>query len=142
MLDATFDLWRTTCIVWTIPGSLAFISYQGRAAFRTTFDKLHRLCDDGALVDVDTHNLRDNLTALLHIDIIADMQVKTLDEVLIVQCGALYGSASQLHGIHIGHRGDGTCTPHLISYLVQTGTYSFCLELISNGPAWTLGRET
>ena len=141
MLDATLDLWRTTRIVRTIPRCLALIAHQRRTALRTTLDKLHRLGDDGSLVDVHTHDLRDDLTAFLHIHIVADMQVETLDKILVVQRGALHGGTGQLHGIHVRHRGDGTRTPHLIGHFIQTRTGPLGLELIGDGPARTLGRK-
>ena len=67
------------------------------------------------------------------------MQVEALDEVLVVQGGALHGGASQLHGVHIGHRCDGTCAPHLIGHLIETRTHALSLELIRDGPTGALG---
>ena len=142
MLDTSFDLWRTTCIVRTIPSRLTFISHQGRATLRTTLNELHRLCDNRTLVDIHTHDLRDNLAAFLHIHIIADMQVETLDEVLIIQRSALHCRTCQLHRIHVCHRRHSTSTSHLIRHLIQTGTDALCLELIGNGPTWTLGCKS
>ena len=142
VLDAPLDLWRTTRIVGTIPGSLALVAHQWRATFRTTFDELHRLGDDRPLVYIHTHNLGDDLATLFHVDIIADMQVKRTDKILVVQRGALHGGASQLHRIHIRHWGDGTCAPHLISHLIQSRTDTLGLKLIGDGPAWTLGSES
>ena len=70
------------------------------------------------------------------------MQIKTLDEVLVVQRGALNCRSCQLHGIHIRHRCDGPCTANLIGDFIQAGTHTFCLELIGDGPARTLGGKT
>ena len=142
MLDSPLDLRRTTAVVRTIVNGLALIAHQRRAAFGTARDELHRLCDDGTLVDVHPHDLRDNLATLLHIHIVADMQVKTLDEVLVVQRGTLHGGSSQLHGFHVGYRGYGSRTPHLISHFVQPCAGPFGLELIGNGPSRRLGRES
>ena len=142
VLDAPLDLWRTAGVVRTVPGSLALISHQRGAALRAALDERDGLGDDGALGDVDTHNLRDDLTAFLHVDVVADMQVERTDEVLVVQGGTLDGGAGQLHGIHIRHRGDGSRTAYLIGDLIQTGTHALGLELIGNGPARALGRET
>ena len=142
MLDAALDLWRTSSIVRTIPRCLALVAYQGRAALRTALDKLDGLRDDGALVDVDTHDLRDDLTAFLHVDVVADMQVEGPDEVLVVERGALDGGSRQLHGIHVCHGGDGSCTTYLIGHLVETGTHALGLELIGDRPTGALRRET
>ena len=142
VLNATFDLWRTACVVRTVPGSLTFIAHQGRAAFRTAFDKLHGHSHERTFFDIHAHNLGDDLTAFLHKHIVADMQVERADEVFVVQGGTLHGGTRQLHGIHIRHRCDGTRAPHLISHLVQTRTHAFCLEFIGDGPAWTLCRES
>ena len=142
MLDATLDLRRTTRIVRTVMGGLAFIAHQLSATFRTMGDELHRLCDDGTLVEIHPHDLRDDLPTLLHIDIIADMQVETADEILVVQRGAFHGCSCQLHRVHIGHWRYCSCTPHLISHLIQSGAGPFSLELIGNGPPRTLCRET
>ena len=69
------------------------------------------------------------------------MEVEALDEILVVEGGSFYDGTSQLHRIHVCHRGDGSSTTYLISHLIKTGAYSFCLELICNGPARTLCRE-
>ena len=142
MLDASLDLWRTTCIVRTVPGGLSLIAHQGGATFWTAFDELDRLCDNRTLIDIDANNLGDDLTTFLHIDVVADMQVEALDEVLVVQGGSFHGSTCQLHRIHIRHRRHSTSAPHLIGHFVETGADALCLELIGDGPAWTLGRET
>ena len=139
VLYAAFYLWRTTCIVGAIPRSLALVANKRCSAFRTTLDELYWLGDDGALVDVNTHNLWDNLATFLHIYVITYMQVETLYKILVVQCGALYCGTSQLHRIHIGHRGDGSSTTNLIGYLVQAGANPLSLKLIGDGPSWTLG---
>ena len=141
VLDAPLDLWRTTRIIGTIPGGLALIAYEGCAALRTALDELHRLGDDGTLIDINTHDLGDDFATLFYVDIIADVEVERADKVFIVERGALHGGACQLHRIHIGHRGDGTRTAHLISDLIQSGANAFGLELISNSPAGTLGRK-
>ena len=73
MLDATLDLRRTTSIVGTIPGSLTLIAHQRGATLRTTLDERDRQCYDRPLVDIDTHNLGDDLATLFHEDSIADM---------------------------------------------------------------------
>ena len=142
MFDASLDLRRTTCIVGTIPRCLTLITHQRGATLRTTLDKLHRHGDDRPLVDVHPHNLGDDLTTFLHIDIIADMQIKALDKVLIVQRGTFHSRTSQLHRIHIGYRRDGPCTSHLIGHLIQSGTHALSLELIGDGPTGTLGRKS
>ena len=139
MLDTTLDLWRTTAVIGTIPGCLALVAYQWCAAFWAVLDKLNGLGDDGALVDIHTNNLGNNLSTFLYIHVVANMQVKALDEILVVQRGTLYGCACQLHGIHVGHRRDGTCTTNLISNLVQSGANTLSLKLIGDGPTWTLG---
>ena len=139
MLDTTLDLWRTTAIIWTIPRSLALVADQWGAAFRTTLNKLNGLGDDGALIDIHTNNFGDNLATLLYIYVVANMQVETLDKILVVKGGALNCCACQLYRIHVGHRGDSTSTAHLIGNLVQAGANTLGLELISDGPTWTLG---
>ena len=142
VLDAPLDLRRATCIVRAVPGRLSLIADEWRAAFGTALDELYGLGDDRPLVDVHPNYFRNDLASLFHIDIIADMQVETLDEVLVVERGPLHGRTRQLHGIHIGHGRDGTSTPHLIGHLVQSGADALGLELIGDGPAGTLGRET
>ena len=142
VFDATFDLWWTPRIVRTIPGSFTLVSDERCSTFRTAADELYRHRDDRALVDIDPHNLRDNLAAFLYVDIIADVQVEALDEVLVVQGGTLDGCASQLNRIHIRHRGNGTRAPHLIGYLIQPCTYTFGLELIGDGPTRALRCES
>ena len=142
MLDTPLNLRRTTRIVRTVMGSLAFIAHQLSAAFRTMGDELNWLCDDGTPVEIHPHDLRDDLPTLLHIDIVADVQVETADEILVVQCGAFHGCSCQLHRVHIGHWRNRSCTPHLISHLIQSGTSPFRLELIGNGPPRTLSCES
>ena len=141
MFDTTFDLWRTTGIVRTIPCCLALISHQRSATLRTAFDELYRLCDDRTLVDIHTDYLWDNLTTFLYIYVVAYMEVEALDEILVVEGGSFYDGTSQLDRIHICHRGDGSSTTYLIGHLIKTGAYSLCLELICDGPARTLCRE-
>ena len=43
VLDATFELRRTSCIIGAIVRSFALISHQRRATLRTSFHKLHML---------------------------------------------------------------------------------------------------
>ena len=142
MLDTPLNLRRTTRIVRTVMSGLAFIAHQLSATFRTMGDELHRLCDDGTLVEIHPHDLRNDLPTLLHIDIVADMQVETADEILVVQCGAFHRCSCQLHRVHIGHWRNRPSTSYLISHLIQSGTSPFCLELIGNGPTRTLSRES
>ena len=139
VLNAPLDLRRTAGIVGAVPDGLALIAHQRRAALWTAAYELHGLGNDGALVDVDADNLRDNLAALLHVDHVAQVQVERADEVLVVQRGAAHGGACQLHGLHVGHRGDGTGAAHLIGDLQQARLGTLGLELVGNGPAGRLG---
>ena len=142
MLDAPLDLRRTTAVVRAIVHGLALVAHQRRAAFGTARDELHGLRDDGTLVDVHAHNLRNDLATLLHIHIVADMQVEALDEVLVVQRGTLHRGTCQLHGFHVGHRCHGSRSSHLIGHLVEPRAGPFGLELIGNSPSGRLGRES
>ena len=142
MFYAPLYLRRTTAVVGTVVNGLALVAHQRRTAFRAACDELYGLCDDGTLVDIHPHNLGDDLAAFLHIDIVADVQVETLDEVLVVQRGALHRGASQLHGFHVGNGGNGSRASYLIGHFIQPRTGPFGLELIGDGPSRRLGRES
>lgn len=110
MLYAPLDLWGAPSVVGTIPGgrgcALAVgtvVAHQTGAALRAVGDELYGLGDDGALVEIDAHNLGNDFAAFLHIDEVADVQVEGTDEVFVVERGASDGGAGQLHGLHVGH---------------------------------------
>ena len=48
---------------------------------RTAFDELDRLCDNRTLIDIDTNNLRDNLTTFLQWQICSSDQRRGVEEV-------------------------------------------------------------
>ena len=73
VLDAALNLRRTASVVGAVPGGLTLITDEWCAALRTALDELHGLGDDGTLVNIDPHNLGDNLTTLLDIDVVADV---------------------------------------------------------------------
>ena len=142
VLDASLDLRCAARVVGTVPGCLALVAHQRRAALRTALRKLHGLGNDGALVDVYANNLGDNLAALLNVHHVADMQVEATDEVLVVQRGTPHGGACQLYGLHVGNGRHGTRASHLVGDLQQSGTLALGLELIGNGPSGRLGCIT
>ena len=141
VLYAPLYLRRAASVVRTVVDRLALDAHQRRAALRTARYELHRLSHDGALLNIHSHDFRYYLAAFLHIDVVAQMQVETLYEVLVVECGALDGCSCQLHGLHVGHRRYGTCAPHLIGNVNQSGACAFSLELICYCPSRTLGCE-
>ena len=141
MLYAAFDLRRTAGVVGTIPSCLALVAHKGRSALGTALHELHRLRNDGPLVQVYPHNLGDNLAAFLHIHVVAYVKVERADEGFVVQRRAFHGRSGQLHGVHVGDGCHGTGAAHLVGHLIETGAGAFGLELIGDGPARTLGRE-
>ena len=142
VLYAALNLWRTPSVVRTIPRCFALVAHQWRAAFWTTLDKLYRLGDYWALIDVYTNYLWYDFATFLYIHVVAYVQVETLDKILVVQCGALHCGTCQLHRIHICHRSDSTSSAHLISYLVQSGANTLGFEFVCDCPSWTLGCKT
>ncbi len=129
-------------VVRAVVNRLAVDAHQWCSALGATCDKLHWLRHDGALLDVHSHYFGNYLAAFLHIDVVAQMQVETLYEVLVVERGALDGGSSQLHWLHIGHRGDGSCASHLIGDVNQLGACAFRLELVCYCPSRALSRES
>ena len=142
MFYAAFDLRRTSRVIGAIVRCLALISHQFGTTLRTMGDELYTLGNDGTLVSIHPHDFRYDLSAFLHIDIIADVKVETADEIFIIQCGTFHGCASQQDRIHVRYRGNGTRSTHLIGHRVQPCQRSLCLEFIGNSPSRTLGSIT
>ena len=139
MLYASLYLWRTTRIVRTVVGSLAFVSHKRSSTFRTSLDELNRHCILLTFLYSYAYNLGYNLTTFLYIHIITDMQIKATDEILIVQCGTLYDSTSQLYGVHIGYRSHSTGSSDLIGDFIESCASPFGLKLICYCPTRRLG---
>ena len=141
VLYAPLNLWRTARVVRTIVDCLALHALKQGSAFRTVGDKLYRLGRSITLALIDTHYLRDNLTTFLYIHVVALMKVERAYKVFVVESGTAHLGASQLHGLHISHRGYGTRSAHLVCNLEQLGAYALSLVFIGNSPARTLSRH-
>ena len=135
MLDFSLDLRRTGRIVGAIMGCFTFIACQRATTFGTLVDEAHLIAHQETGIHIHAYNLRDDFASLFHIHHIADVEVKPLDDVGIVQGSPLHHRTGQLHGVEIGHRSDGSRTTYLISHLIQASTCSFGLKFISDGPS-------
>ena len=142
MLYATLYLRWAARIIRTIMRSFALVTHKRSAALRAAVNKLHGLCLSRTLRYINAYNLRDNLSTLLNVDVIADMQVEVLDKVLIVKRSTLHHCTGKSHGIHVSHRRYGACSTYLERHTLKTCRSLLSLELISNSPTRRLGCIT
>ena len=141
MLYLALYLRRASCVIRTIVASLAGIAHKGRATFGAMCGKGYRSGIRLSAVFSHSHYLRDYLAALFHIHEVAFVKIETLDEVLIVECGASDCSSGKMHGVHICHGSDGACATHLICHLEQACAGALRLVFVCYGPSRRLGRH-
>ena len=88
----------------------------------------------------DSDNLRDDLSALLHEDLVIDMKVKGFDEVCVVERSSAHGSPREGDGIEVRHGSHSTSAPDLEVHRDKPCLRLLGLVLVGNRPAWGLGR--
>ena len=120
----------------------ALETHQFSPTFRTILDELHLLHARLSLVFIDTHHLGDDFTTFLHIHHVANVKIKFLHHIGIVERGAFHNRTCQLHRVHVRNRSHSTRSSHLISHFVEPRTSPFCFKFIGNSPARTLCRIT
>ena len=133
------ELRQTAILVGAVVACLPFGTNQGCATNGTHCRVCDGPCVRLALVQVDAYNLGNNLTALLHQQVVSLTNIQLGHEIGIVQGSTLDRGAAKPHRLHVGHRGHHSGAPHLIGYLQQWGADSLCLKLICNGPTGRLG---
>ena len=139
MLYATLYLRRTSRVVRTVVYCLVLIAYKRSAAFRTSVYESYGFGIIWSFFHCHSDNLRNNLSSLFHVYVVADMKIEAAYEVLVVKCSTLHYGSSQLHGVHVSHRRYGSGATHLIRYAVEAGACTFRLELIGDCPTRRLG---
>ena len=95
-----------------------------------------------ALAELYSCDLRNDLTAFLHIDIVTDMDIKQLHLVCVVQGCSLDNGTAELHRLEVGNRSYGSCSAHLVVNGKKFGEGLLGLEFICHCPAWELGCVT
>ena len=143
MFDTAFNLRRTTGFIRTIMGRLPFRTIQRRTAFRASLDKSNlRTQQHRTGIDIDTNNLRNDLSAFFYIYIISQMQIQPFNNICVMQRGTLDGRPSQQYRFQVGNRSNGPCASYLETDRVETCYRPLCLKFISNSPTGTLGGES
>ncbi len=59
-----------------------------------------------------------------------------------MQRGTFYGGTRQQYGFEVGDGGNGTCTPYLITYRIQSCQSPLGLVFVRNSPAWRFGCKS
>ena len=132
---------RTASItVRAYPRRLALVTDKRRAAHRATFHKFHRTAAFLTLRFVDTYYLRNNLTAFLHVYIIAVVNVELADYILIMKRSALNHRAGKQYRLKICDRRNHPHPSGLERHEFQLCQCLLCLKLISYGPTRRLRR--
>ena len=139
MLYATLYLRRTSRVVRAVVDSLVFIANKGSAAFWTSVYESYGFGIIRSFFHCHSYNLRNNLSSLFHVYVVADMKIEAAYEVLVVKCSTLHYSSSQLHGVHVCHRRYGSGATYLIRYAIEAGACTFRLKLIGDSPTRRLG---
>ncbi|CDE41951.1 unknown [Prevotella sp. CAG:279] len=93
MLYAPRDLWTASVAVRTHPCRLALVAHQRRAADRAILHELQRQASGLASRKFDPHDFRYDFAALLHIYVVAVVDVELAYDVLVVKRGALHDCA-------------------------------------------------
>ena len=93
MLYAPRDLWTASVAVRTHPCRLALVAHQRRAADRAIPHELQRQASGLASRKFDPHDFRYDFAALLHIYVVAVVDVELAYDVLVVERGALHDCA-------------------------------------------------
>ena len=93
------------------------------------------------MTNVYANNLGNDFATFLYKHVITDMEVKTTNEVFVIEGRTLHGSACKQNGFHVGDGRYGSCAPHLERNLVETGTNTLGLKLVSDGPTWAFGGK-
>ena len=114
MFDTTFNLRRTTGFIRTIMGRLPFRTIQRRTAFRASLDKSNfRTQQHRTGIDIDTNDLRNDLSAFFYIYIISQMQIQSFNNICVMQRGTFDGRPSQQYRFQIGNRSNCPCASYL-----------------------------
>src|SRR5574344_779106 len=140
MLYSPLDFRRTRTAIRTIMGGFSLITHTICATFGTGLDELYLLHVRCTLIFIHTYHFGNDFTAFLHIYHISDVQVEVVHHISVMERSPFYHGSSQLDRIHICHRRNSTCPPHLISHFIKSGAGSFCLKLIGYGPSRALSR--
>ena len=116
MHETALDLSRASGLIRTERLCLLLILDKRCSAVRTVDREVRpgHIC--GSLTEFHSRDLRDDLAAFLHIDIVTDMNVKLLHLIGIMKRGTLDDSTAELHRFKIGHRSDRTGSSDLIVY--------------------------
>ena len=91
------------------------------------------------LAQLDSSDFRDDLAALLDIDIVSDMDVEHLHLVGIVKRCAFDNGSAQLYRLEIRYRSHCSCPAYLIIDRYESGECLLSLELVCNRPTWEFG---
>src|SRR5262249_19112377 len=90
----------------------------------------------------DLDDLRNDLTALLDENIVADFHSETFDLVFVMQRGARDCRAGQQNGLELGDWSQGPYSSHLNGDVAQQGCGLAGGELVGNRPSRRLGSST
>ena len=135
VLNAPLAL-RRTGIVGTVSGRLTFVAYEWGTTLRTFMHEFHRCAEVRiALFLGYSDDLRNDLTCLLHIYPISEMQVQLPNDVFVMKRSTFHHRSRQQYRFHICDRSDRTGSSHLEGHFVEAGQCPLCLELVGDGPS-------
>ena len=138
MLYPTLNLRRTSHVVWAIVSRFALVSHKFRATFGASGYEFYRVAFGFSSGFINANDLRNNLTALLDIDIVVLVQSEFCYDVGVVERCPLNGRSCKLNRLHHGNRSYRACASHLIDDIFKQSTFAFGLEFVCDCPSWRL----
>lgn len=95
----------------------------------------------GALLQHDFLDFRDDFAGFVDADGVADADAETVDEVLVVERGALDARAAEADGVEDGRRRDAAGAADGELDGAQDGLFFFGRIFVGDGPAWDFARR-
>ncbi len=140
MHETTLNLGRAAGGVRAEVLGLAFVPHEAASALGAILGKIGPAKGRIAFAELHARNFRNNLSALFHIDIVADSHVQQLHLVGVVQASPLYRGARKQHRLKVCHRGHRSGPSDLIVNGKEFSEGLFSLEFVGDGPPWELRR--
>ena len=134
MLDFPLDLRRAAGIVRTIKGCFAFTADQRGFTFRATGDEFNGLCHGVPLFRIHPYDFGDDFTPFFNQDRVPFMQVKSGNNIGIMQRSPFNACPGQPDRFQIGYGCYRACAAYLVINGLQYRGCLFCFELIGYCP--------
>ena len=135
-----FDLGRAALAVGTEPLGLVARLHEHCPAHRATLRELRLLAVFGTLFKFHAGDFRDDFPSFLDVYPVADAYVHLLHQRGVVEGGALYHRAAELHRGEVCDRSYGSRPAYLVVYAQHRGACLLRLEFECHRPARGFGR--